>query len=294
VSESERERIRYRAASGIAIGTFRARLNDPWFSNSGPTGAHLFVFPRTAVTITHAGERTVVADRNRVMFYNRQQHYARGAISRAGDLSDWFKVPAEAVADAASAYDPAVVDDPERPFRFVAGPCAATVYAQQRRVVLSSAGRAAGTDEAVLELLCAVVADAYRARGVAPARTSGRAARSRRDLVEAARGLCALHYRERVSLSEIADRLRVSPFHLSRVFKETTGTGLHQYVTQLRLRRALAHLEDPRCSLTEIALDLGFSSHSHFTAAFRQAFATSPSRLRLGWARSPERAARRA
>jgi AraC family transcriptional regulator len=291
--ESERERIRYRGASGIAIGTFRARLNDPWFSNSGPTGAHLFVFPRTAVTITHAGERTVVADRNTVMFYNRQQLYTRGAISRAGDLSDWFAVPSEAVTDAASAFDAAVADDPERPFRFVAGPCAAPVYAQQRRVVLSGP-RAAGTDEAVLELLCAVVADAYRARGVAPARIAARAARSRRDLVEAARGLCALHYRERVSLGEVADRLRVSPFHLSRVFKETTGTGLHQYVTQLRLRRALAHLEDPRCSLTEIALDLGFSSHSHFTAAFRQAFATSPSRLRLGWARRLEPAARRA
>jgi AraC-like DNA-binding protein len=290
----QRERIRYGAASGIAIGTFRARPGDSWFRDSGPTGAHLFVFPRTAVTITHAGERTVVADRNTVMFYNRHQPYTRGAISPAGDLCDWFAVPGEAAVDVASAFDPAVASEPERPFRFVAGPCAAPVYAQQRRVVLSSGARAAGIDEAVLDLLCAVVADAYRARGVAPAPLAARTARARRDLVEAARALCALHYRERMTLSDVAERLRVSPFHLSRVFKETTGTGLHQYVTQLRLRRALAHLEDPRCSLTEIALDLGFSSHSHFTAAFRQAFATSPSRLRLGWARRPARAARRA
>jgi AraC family transcriptional regulator len=64
------------------------------------------------------------------------------------------------------------------------------------------------------------------------------------------------------------------------VFKEQTGVGLHGYIVQLRLRRALAYLEDPRCSLTQIAIGLGFSSHSHFTAAFRQVFAVSPSRAR--------------
>ena len=286
---SERERIRYRGESGISIGTFHARLSDPWFHDSGPIEEHLFVFPRTAVTITHAGERTVVADRNTVMFYNRHQIYDRGALSPDGDLCDWFAVPGAAVADAVSAWDPSVEDRRERPFRFIAGPCPAAIYARQRHVVAAGPGRV--TDEAVLDLLRGVVASAYRARGIAPVAQAPRAARSRRDLVEAARALVAVQYRERLTTAVVAAKLQVSPFHLSRVFKEQTGVGLHQYVTQLRLRRALVQLEDPRCSLIEIAIDLGFSSHSHFTAAFRQTFAASPSRVRERLGRAVSRSA---
>ena len=281
----ERERIRYIGDSGISIGSFRARLGDPWFRDSGPVGGTLFVFPRTAVTITHAGERTVVADRNTVMFYNRHQRYERGALSAAGDQCDWFAIPVEAAVDAVSAFDPSAADRRERPFRFIAGPCSAALYARQRRIVL--AGPSPATDDAVLDLLRGVVEGACRARGIAPAAIAGGTARGRRDLVEAARALIAVHYRERLTLAGLAAQLRVSPFHLSRVFKAGTGVGLHQYISQLRLRRALGHLEDPRCSLTEIAIDLGFSSHSHFTAAFRLAFAASPSQLRDRWKGRP-------
>ena len=275
---SERERIRYQGSSGLSIGSFRARVADPWFRDSGPTGAYLFVFPRSAVTITHAGERTVVADRNTVMFYNRHQSYTRGALSPVGDRCDWFAVPAEAAIDAVAAHDPGAVDRPDRPFGFSDGPCSAAIYARQRRAV--QAGARPGTDEEILDLLREVVAAAHRARGRSPVAPSPRAIRARRELVDAARSLVAVHYRERPSLADVAGRLRVSPFHLSRAFKEQTGTGLQQHVTQLRLRRALELVEDPRCSLTEIALDLGFSSHSHFTAAFHRAFAEPPSRAR--------------
>ena len=275
---SERERIRHRGDSGIAIGTFRARLGDPWFRDSGPVEQNLFVFPRTAVTITHAGERTVVADRNTVMFYNRHQDYRRGALSPEGDLCDWFAVPDDAIVNAVSACDPSVLDRRERPFRFIAGPCPAALYARQRQVV--AAGSGPDTDEDVLDLLRGVVASAHRARGIAPVSLAPRAARARRDLVEAARALVAVQYRDRLTTAGVAAQLSVSPFHLSRVFKEQTGVGLHRYITQLRLRRALVHLEDPRCSLIEIAFNLGFSSHSHFTAAFRQTFRAPPSRLR--------------
>ena len=54
---------------------------------------------------------------------------------------------------------------------------------------------------------------------------------------------------------------------------------VYKYQTRLRLSRAL--LELPTCaSLTELALDLGFSSHSHFTTTFKAAFGISPSLFR--------------
>jgi AraC-like DNA-binding protein len=48
----------------------------------------------------------------------------------------------------------------------------------------------------------------------------------------------------------------------------------------MRLRLSLERLRDPRANLSAIAYDLGYSSHSHFTMAFRRAFGTTPSEFR--------------
>ncbi len=273
----------YDGAPGFRVGAFQARLHDPWFRDSGPVTTFLFVFPRTSVTIAHAGEAPVVADRNTVMFYNRDQAYTRGALSPAGDRCDWFSIPRAAAVDAVAAFEPAALDRRDRPFSFAAGPCPAAVYARQRRLVARAIESPEDDlDDQILDLLRQVTAAALRARGVAPVTRTARAARRRRDLVESARAAVARSYRERPGLAGLAVQLGTSPFHLSRAFKEQTGTGLHEYVTQLRLRRALELLEDPRASLTEIALDLGFASHSHFTSAFRRGFGAPPSSVR-GW-----------
>jgi len=55
---------------------------------------------------------------------------------------------------------------------------------------------------------------------------------------------------------------------------------LHAYRNQLRLRAALESLAERHADLTGIALDLGFSSHSHFTETFRRTFGRTPSSVR--------------
>jgi AraC-like DNA-binding protein len=55
---------------------------------------------------------------------------------------------------------------------------------------------------------------------------------------------------------------------------------MHGYRNQLRLRAALESLRDPRVDLSGLALDLGFSSHSHFTVMFRRSFGCPPSQFR--------------
>lgn len=70
-----------------------------------------------------------------------------------------------------------------------------------------------------------------------------------------------------------------SPAYLTALFSRLEGISLHQYLTQLRLARALVelpHVDD----LTALALDLGFSSHSHFSFAFRRVFGCTPSQFR--------------
>jgi len=61
-----------------------------------------------------------------------------------------------------------------------------------------------------------------------------------------------------------------------RLFHRQTGTTLHAYRNQLRLRAALERLTDPGVDLLDTALDLGYSSHSHFTETFRRSFGITP------------------
>ena len=79
----------------------------------------------------------------------------------------------------------------------------------------------------------------------------------------------------------------VSPVYLTQSFREVEGVPLYRYHVRLRLARALDLLagED---DLAALAQDLGFSSHSHFAAAFQQAYQRTPSAFRehvLGGAR---------
>src|SRR5262249_26444680 len=80
-------------------------------------------------------------------------------------------------------------------------------------------------------------------------------------------------------LSEAADAVGTSSTYLTDVFSRFEGVSLHRYVTQLRLARALVELPEAG-DLTTLALDLGFSSHSHFTLAFRRAVGDTPSTFR--------------
>ena len=87
------------------------------------------------------------------------------------------------------------------------------------------------------------------------------------------------HLSERLRLVDVARGVGASPAYLTDVFRRVEGVPLHAYLMQLRLARALVEL--PHASdLTTLALALGFSSHSHFTAVFRRAFGCTPSRFR--------------
>lgn len=91
----------------------------------------------------------------------------------------------------------------------------------------------------------------------------------------------ALHDCEdgRVSLESLAADIGVTPVHLTQCFKRSEGVPLYRYQTQLRLGRALERLPESE-DITDLAFELGFSSHSHFTAAFRAKTGMTPSQFR--------------
>lgn len=84
---------------------------------------------------------------------------------------------------------------------------------------------------------------------------------------------------EPLSLQQLADALGVSPVYLTQAFSRSEGMPLYRY--QLHLRLAQAMVELPGCDdITALALDLGFSSHSHFTTAFKAFARQTPSAFR--------------
>lgn len=81
-------------------------------------------------------------------------------------------------------------------------------------------------------------------------------------------------------LNDLASMLGVSPSHLAHVFRAEVGLGLHQYLLQVRMALALDRLSDGASDLSRVAFDLGFATHSHFSAVFRRCFGMPPSRVR--------------
>ena len=266
----------------VRVGRWRCPADNPIFADSGPTPATFVVFPREGVWIQHAGGEPFVADANTVTYYNKGQIYTRHKLSDRGDQCEWFAVAPEVIAETLSAHEPAAIDRPDRPFRFTHGPSDPDSYLRQR-VVFQHVSREPRPDrlfveEAVLSVLGDVTRLAYDYQGVPAVR---RARQQREvDLVQAAREVIARRFKENLSLSEVAREVGSSVFHLARVFKARTGFSLHAYRNQLRLRAALERLAERDGDLIGIALDLGFSSHSHFTETFRRNFGKTPSAVR--------------
>jgi len=132
-------------------------------------------------------------------------------------------------------------------------------------------------DETALELLGQVLRSAYARAGKAPAAIRASTTRSHASLAHKVKLLLAAEFREPLSLDRIARSASSSPYHMCRIFKRETGLSIHQYLTRLRLRMALESIGD---DLARVAVDLGFSSHSHFSDAFRREFGMTPSCMR--------------
>jgi AraC family transcriptional regulator len=274
------DRVVYKGQTA-QVGSFACAVNDPRFRDSGPTENHIVVFPRSGVWIRHAGSRAFVADPHVVTIYNRGQEYTRESLSAEGDRSDWFAVAPAVALEIAREFNRRCEDSPERPFAREFARCASSVYLRQRRLYLRLRRGdmdALEAEESIISLVAEVIARAHgsRRRTKKPNATL----ESHRDLVERARAQIVAQIARHDSVSSLATRLATSPFHLCRVFRAETGMTLHDYRVELRLRMLLERLAEPHAHLTRIALELGFSSHSHLTATLRGRTGMTPTALR--------------
>lgn len=97
-----------------------------------------------------------------------------------------------------------------------------------------------------------------------------------RDRVERAKAILRERMQEAPSLEELGRLVGCSPFYLSRLFSQGSGTTIQQYLRRIRLERAAELLRTGKCNVTEAAMEVGYSSLSHFSTAFREMFGCCP------------------
>ena len=88
------------------------------------------------------------------------------------------------------------------------------------------------------------------------------------------------HYTERVSLTDLAQQINVSPAYLSRSVKQITGMGFKDILNYVRCEEAVRLLLETNKSITAIAYDCGFSDSKFFNHYFAKFFYGNPAEFR--------------
>jgi AraC-like DNA-binding protein len=262
------------SSPALRMGVFRCPIVQPDFETAGQIDTYHVCFPRSAVWLEYEDQPRFVADASRATLYNPWQPFRRAPISPDGDVTDWMALSDSLARDIVTHFSPADAEA-DGAFRFRASTVCQATYLAQRALfndIEAGLDDRLAIEERAIGIIGRVIGNAYIAsRGTAPTRPRAQ------QLVESAREAILVSLFDNQGVSDIAAHLGVSVFHLCRVFRATTGLTLHAYRRDMRLRVALDLIPGHRGQLSSLALQVGFNSHAHFTAAFRKAFGVTPS-----------------
>jgi len=228
-----------------------------------------FVFPFRGVYLRHVGSDQAVADANHVLFFNRDQGYQVSHPVAGGDTSLVLSVAEPLLEEIV----PRALLAGGVPLAFNVQHLRIDARTQALTMLLNHSLRTGSIEPLEAEGLSLTLVS--RAIGPRTTRAAG-ASYSRRRLVDRVKLLLAGDLSRRWTLAGIAAEIGGSPVYLTQAFQQVEGMPLYRYHLRLRLARALDLIAE-REDLSDLAQDLGFSSHSHFSAAFRQAYGMSPS-----------------
>jgi AraC family transcriptional regulator len=244
------------------------------------------VFMRRGAFTKHVNGHKVTADVNQSVFFTKDSVYRVSHPAGCGDRGTMFIVASQIQNDIIRELDPTIDEHPDRPFAFISGPCNTKPFWRHRELVrrLERASieqlEHLWIDVTGLRLIADVLESAFE-KYQKPSKTRRENTRTdHAEKAEAAKVYLSKRMSEPVMLNEIAHAVGSSPFSFARIFQQQTGLPIHRYLTLLRLRASLERLSDGENDMTNLALDLGFSSHSHFTDLFHREFGMPPSEIR--------------
>ena len=236
----------------------------------GHSAEYQLVLPYAGAFEWHVADRSEFLDGTRALFVAAGEDYADRHVADGGHdsiiITPRLSVLQEMCGNAVPSRHAA--------FQRVVGPSTPRMNLRSHRLLhLEAAGKdSLAGDELMLELL---------AEALAPTSTSTRGPARAPSLrvVDRAKQFVHAHLCEPLSLNDIAHAVQVTGAYLTDAFTRCEGVPLCRYRMRLRLNRALVDL--PACDdITRLALELGFSSHAHFSDAFKALFGVSPSAYR--------------
>jgi AraC family transcriptional regulator len=250
----------------VCSGVCRHRSAEEFVS------ATCLVFPYRGIYMRHVGDDQAVADANHVLFFNADEAYQISHPLPGGDASLSLELADETLLELV-------------PKDLLKGQARPAFRWQHRRIDARAQALVMVLRNSLLNgsiepleaehLLLTLISRSLGPRtSRAPGSTFGR-----RRLADRVKILLAGDLSRRWTLAEIAVEIGGSPVYLTQVFRQAEGLPLYRYQLHLRLARAL-DLIQKYDDLSALATDLGFSSHSHFSAAFRQAYGRSPSEFK--------------
>jgi AraC-like DNA-binding protein len=239
------------------------------------------VLPQRGVFVKHIGNAKVVAHRATVLFFAAGREYRVSHPVGDGDECMSLRYAPEVLVDTMGnvRQNPRHFRE-DAPFAGLdaAAAAAAAVFAgQQLRTLIKRSAAPIAIEETALELLRSAVAnEAQRETRALRADTEIRARRWAHD-VELR---LASDPGKRWTLAALGREVGSSPFHLARRFRSVTGSSIHSRLRAIRLAAAVERVMGGEDDLSNLALELGFSSHAHLSTAFRKAYGASPSAVR--------------
>jgi AraC-like DNA-binding protein len=235
-------------------------------------GTTQLVFPYRGVYVRHLGRSDAIAEANQVLFFNAAEGYRVSHPAAGGDSSLSLTLGTALLREIAPPEHVRPAGDLAfRRQRLRIDPDTQALVAQLRHTLTRGLAEPLQAESLVLSL-------ARRALGERHARARA-STQSQQRLVDRAKLSIASHPARRWTLGEVAAAVGVSPVYLTQVFQRVEGIPLYRYHLRLRLARALDLLGEYD-DLARLGMDLGFSSHSHFSSAFRQLYGRTPAEFR--------------
>ncbi len=230
------------------------------------------VFPYRGAYVRHLGRDDAVAEANQVLFFNRNDGYQVSHPVSGGDSCLSIEAAEELLRELAPKA--LLRDGPTLAFRhqrMPIDPRAQALVALLRHSLDEGIAEPLEAESLALTLIRRTLRpQAMRAPANSPAR---------QRLVDRVKLLLTSDLSRRWTLADIAAEVGGSAVYLTQVFQLVEGMPLYRYQLNLRLARALDLIAE-HDDLTTLGLELGFSSHSHFTSAFQRTYGRSPSEFR--------------
>ncbi|SMD13933.1 PocR ligand-binding domain-containing protein [Sporomusa malonica] len=96
------------------------------------------------------------------------------------------------------------------------------------------------------------------------------------SLVNDAKGFIVENHSKPIKIEDVAERLFVSPSHISRLFQQEVHCTVNDYITRVRIEQAVELMKKPELSVEQVSKTIGFQNQSYFAKVFRKYIGVTP------------------